>query len=165
MNRLRPNQSRSRDYNGSFEILRKDWTILHYYISFGSAKDVSNLLSRDDFQPCLKTGTFLPLLFLPECPESAQKKTLIKKYLLKKNFDIRKVFQTRALRQPTQMNTRTSPTQKQNQGKLPKWSGRFSFATTHAQKLAWVNHFNEPNNFSGFSFVLKYDWHHSYRWR
>ena len=65
---------------------------MHYYISFGSAKDVSNLLSRDDFQPCLKTGTFLPLLFLPECPESAQKKTLIKKYLLKKNFDIREVF-------------------------------------------------------------------------
>ena len=72
-------------------ILNKDWTILHYFISFGSAKDVSNLLCRDDFQPCLKTGSFLPLLFLPECPESAQKKSLIKKFLLKKNFDIRKV--------------------------------------------------------------------------
>ena len=76
----------------SLKILEKDWTILHYFISFGSAKDVSNLLCRDDFQPCLKTGSFLPLLFLPECPESAQKKSLIKKYLLKKNFDIRKVF-------------------------------------------------------------------------
>ena len=88
-------------YSGSIlKILEKDWTILHYFISFGSAKDVSNLLCRDDFQPCLKTASFLPLLFLPECPESAQKKSLIKKYLLKKNFDIRKVFY--ALQPPTQ---------------------------------------------------------------
>lgn len=85
---------------GSLKILVKDWTILHYFISFGSAKDVSNLLCRDDFQPCLNTGSFLPLLFLPECPESAQKKSLIKKYLLKKNFDIRKVFYD--LQPPTQ---------------------------------------------------------------
>lgn len=78
-------------------VIEKDWTILHYFISFGSAKDVSNLLCRDDFQPCLKTGSFLPLLFLPECPESAQKKNLIKKYLLKKNFDISDLQESNSL--------------------------------------------------------------------
>ena len=70
----------------------KDWTILHYFILFGTSKDVSNLLSRDDFQPCLSTGSFLPLLFVPECPESAEKKVMIKKYLIKRNFDIRTVY-------------------------------------------------------------------------